>query len=149
MTTEMPSHEIRCEKEGSESTAQELGSRLRKFNEERAGPLNWKPLVLSIRNSNDELIAGLSGGFFWNTLFVDILWVDEAHRGKACGSSLLRYAEREASERGYDLVYLSSFGFQAPDFYLRQGYSLVGNLNGLPRGSKRQWFAKRVRKSVV
>ena len=145
----MPSLEIRREEEGLTSTAEDLGSRLRQFNEERAGPVNWKPLVLSIRDDNDQLIAGLSGGFFWNTLFVDVLWVDEAHREKAYGSSLLRYAEREASEHGYEVVYLSTFSFQAPDFYSRQGYNLIGELDGCPRGFKRQWFAKRLDKSVV
>lgn len=145
----MPLHEIQREEEGSTSTTQELDSRLRKFNEERAGPLNWKPLVLSIRNDSGDLIAGLSGEFFWNMLFVDVLWVDETHRGKAYGSSLLRFAEREASEHGSDVVYLSTFGFQAPDFYSRQGYSLIGELDGAPRGSKRQWFAKNLGKGVV
>ena len=126
MSTGTPSREIRREEEGSTSTAQELGSRLRTFNEERAGPMDWKPLVLSVRDESGGLIAGLSGGFFWNCLFVDILWVDAVHRRKAHGSSLLSFAEREASELGYVVVYLSTFGFQAPDFYSRQGYSLIG-----------------------
>ena len=140
--------EIVEEGEHAASVAQELGSRLRNFNEERVGPLNWKPLVLSIRTDNGDLIAGLSGGFFWNMLFIDIVWVDEPHRRQAHGSSLLRYAEREASEHAYEVVYLSTFGFQAPDFYLRQGYTLIGELNGAPRDSKRQWYAKHVQTSV-
>jgi GNAT superfamily N-acetyltransferase len=126
------------------STAQELESRLRLFNEQRAGPLNWKPIVLSIRDDGGALVAGLSGGFFWNTLFVDVLWVEEPHRGNAYGSSLLRCAELEATQQGYDVVYLSTFAFQAPGFYLKQGYHAIGELPDSPFGSKRHWFAKRL-----
>jgi GNAT superfamily N-acetyltransferase len=145
----MPAHEIHREEQDAASVAHDLASRLRTFNEERAGPLDSKPLVLSIRNENGDVVAGLSGWFFWNTLFVDILWVDEVHRGRACGSALLEHAEREASEHGYDFVYLSSFGFQAPQFYLKLGYTLIGELDGTPRGSRRQWLAKHVSRSAV
>ena len=141
--------EIRREGEASATVAKELGSRLREFNETRVGPLNWKPVVLSIRNGQGDMIAGLSGATFWNCLFVDVLWVDEAHRGKDYGSSLLRYAERDAAEIGCDIVWLSTFAFQAPEFYARLGYTVIGQLEGSPRGSTRLWFAKHVEKHVV
>jgi hypothetical protein len=40
------------------------------------------------------------------------------------------------------LVYLSTFEFQAPGFYAKQGYSVIGELENVPAGSKRQWFSK-------
>jgi GNAT superfamily N-acetyltransferase len=144
----LPPLEITIEQDTATSTANELGSRLRQFNEERAGPLNWKTLVLSIRDDSGSLIAGLSGGFFWNTLFIDIVWVDEPQRRKGYGSSLLGFAEREASEQGYDVIYLSSFAFQAPEFYSKQGYYSIGELADSPRGSKRYWFSKHLDSKV-
>lgn len=140
----MHAYEIQREDENWVSAAQELGSRLRQFTETHAGPMSAKPFVLSIRNDSGDLVGGLSGAFFWNVLFVDVLWVDEMHRRKGYGTSLLRFAEREASERGHDIVYLGTFDFQAPAFYSKQGYSLIGELHGAPRGFKHQWFAKHV-----
>lgn len=144
MSTGVRASEICREEENATSAAQELDWRLRQFTEEHAGPMDEKPLVLSIRNDNNELVAGLRGIFLWNVLFIDVLWVDVMHRRKGHGTSLLRFAEREASERGLDIVYLGTFDFQAPAFYLKQGYNLIGELSGAPRGFKHQWFAKHV-----
>ncbi|HYC44166.1 MAG TPA: GNAT family N-acetyltransferase [Burkholderiales bacterium] len=141
--------EIRREGQASASVAEELGARLRKYNEERAGPVNWTPLVLSIRDDSNHIVAGLSAAFFWNALFIDVLWVDEAHRRHGHGSSLLRYAERDACERGCDIVYLSTFEFQALAYYAAQGYVLIGQLEGIPRKSKRLWFSKHVATTSV
>jgi len=135
--------------EGGEEVAAELSRRLRQFNERSAGPLNIKRLVLTTRDEADTLIAGLLGEFFWNTLFVGVLWVDELHRGKKLGRSLLERAERLAAERLCDSIYLSTFSFQAPEFYAKRGYKQIGSLDGSPKGHERYWFAKLLGKSAV
>ena len=134
-------HQI-VEEEDPSSVAEELESRLKRFNEQYAGPANTRPLVLSVRDSAGTLIAGLTGEFFWNALYVAVLWVDEPHRGTHYGASLLHRAERIAHERGSEAVYLNTLGFQAPGFYLRQGYKVIGEMHGVPHGCTRQWFCK-------
>lgn len=125
------------------SVAEELARRLRQFNERAAGPLNSKPIVLALRNEG-ALIGGLAGELFWNALFVDLLWVDESHRQRSYGGALLRRAEAIAEKENREWVYLSTFAFQAPSFYARRGYELIGELDDVPRGSKRQWFRKAI-----
>lgn len=134
-------HQI-VEEEDPSAVAEELESRLKRFNEQHAGPANTRPLVLSVRDRAGTLIAGLTGEFFWNALYVAVLWVDEPHRGMHYGASLLHRAERIARERGSEAVYLNSLGFQAPGFYLRQGYKVIGEMHGVPHGCTRQWFCK-------
>jgi GNAT superfamily N-acetyltransferase len=130
------------ENENASAVAAELGSRLRAFNEDQAGPLKYRRLVLSVRDDDGILLAGLSADCHWNCMYLDALWVDPKHRRTGLGSSLLRQAEQFAKERSYDLIYLSTFQFQAPEFYAKHGYSLVGKLHGVPRNSSRQWFSK-------
>lgn len=125
----------------------ELDVRIVKFNEQHRGPRNIQPLVLSVRDDGGSLIAGLCGESFWNVLHVDILWVDEPYRGKDYGSALLRRAEEVAQERLCEFIYLDTFDFQAPDFYLKQGYTIMGELRGVPRGSARKWFCKSLSKA--
>src|SRR5687768_10632800 len=127
------------ESENANAVAAEIGSRLRVFNEHHAGPLKYERLVLSVRDDDGVLLAGLSADFHWNCMYLDVLWVEPKHRKKGLGSSLLRQAERIAKERSYELIYLSTFQFQAPEFYAKHGYSLVGKLPGVPRDSSRQW----------
>ena len=130
------------EKENAGAVAAEIGSRLRAFNEDQAGPLNHERLVLSVRDDDGALLAGLSADFHWHCMYLDVLWVEPQHRKKGLGSSLLRQAERIAMERPCEVIYLSTFQFQAPEFYAKHGYSLVGKLPGVPRNSSRQWFFK-------
>jgi hypothetical protein len=39
---------------------------------------------------------------------------------------------------------VSTFDFQAPDFYVKLGYTGIGELPGVPEGSRLRWFSKRL-----
>ena len=135
---------IAIENDQAAEAAAEITARLIRFNESKAGPLNRRPLTLSVRDDRGTIVAGLTGESFWNGLYVNILFVDEAGRQQGLGSALLQRAEAIARERDCSYVYLSTFEFQAPGFYVKQGYTAFGELADVPRGSRRVWFAKRV-----
>jgi predicted N-acetyltransferase YhbS len=120
----------------------EIRERLLGFNQERAGPFNDVRVVLTARAARGELVGGLVGLGFWNGLFIELLWVDEAARGQGIGTSLMRAAESEARKRGWEICFLSTWTFQAPGFYPRLGYQPFGELKGMPPGHSRTWFAK-------
>ncbi len=134
--------EIVVEESESEAVAEELGRRLREFNEVAAGALNGKSLVLSIRNDAGEIIAGLSGDMFWNAIYVELLWVHEQFRGEGYGRRLMEQAEAAAIEHGCDVAYLTTFSFQAPVFYERLGYRRLAELANVPRGESFSWMYK-------
>jgi GNAT superfamily N-acetyltransferase len=136
---------ITLEQDDRVRIAAELRSRIIRFNEARAGAMNREYIVLSLRDSAGELCGGLSGEFFWNALYVDVLWVDEALHRQGHGTHLLEEAERRAIARGCEIAYLSTFSFQAPGFYPKRGYSMIGELTDVPSGAFRRWFAKRLR----
>lgn len=121
--------------------AAELDARLSTFNESQAGPYRSETVALAIREGG-ELLAGLSAEIFWNAMHIDLLWVAAEHRHQGYGRSLVKRAEELARERGCDVAYLSTFDFQAPEFYAAMGYHVIGELAGVPRGSRRRWFAK-------
>jgi GNAT superfamily N-acetyltransferase len=135
-------HPILSENENLAEVATELGNRLIRFNEDRAGPLQTRYVALTVRDDDGRMIAGLTGEIFWNALHIDLLWVDEAYRGHGYGTSLIERAEGLAAEASCACVYLSTFEFQAPGFYARNGYSVIGELAGVPPGARRQWFCK-------
>jgi GNAT superfamily N-acetyltransferase len=146
MTTAQP---FVIEEDGSEAVATEVRARLRSFNERIAGPLNTKPLVLGVRDQAGTVIGGLVGEFFWNTLLVEVLWVDEPHRNNGMGTALLTRAEKLAREHLCDSIYLSSFTFQAPAFCAKKGYMTIGKLAGVPKGSAWHWLAKPLHTNAV
>src|SRR5437660_1555654 len=133
-------HPITTEDENLAEVAAELGSRLTRFNEAAAGPLRTRDVAFTVRDDHKAMIAGLTAEIFWNALYLHLLWVDEEYRHQGYGSSLLHRAEELAVENSCDFVYLDTFEFQAPAFYARYGYSIIGELQNVPRGSRRQWF---------
>jgi GNAT superfamily N-acetyltransferase len=73
------------------------------------------------------------------------LWVSEAQRRSGVGAALLGLFEREARARGCTLVYLTTFSFQAPGFYLRHGYLNVLETRGYTGGIARYTMHKHLR----
>ena len=59
-------------------------------------------------------------------------WVREDSRKEGWGGRMLEAAENLASDRGCRQLLVSSFTFQAPDFYRRHGYTEFARSEGLP-----------------
>ena len=112
------------------------------YNREQAGEPNQTPLVLSVRDAEGEVIAGLVGGTAWRWLVIHLLWVDAAHRRRGLGRALLRAAEAEARRGDCVAVLVDTFDFQAPGLYEREGYTVFGVLEGFPPGHRRLYFRK-------
>jgi GNAT superfamily N-acetyltransferase len=119
----------------------EIGKALRAYNTAAVGNGDYHPLAVTIRDKG-KIVAGLVAEMYWGWMYVNLLWVSERRRGKGFGRSLLERAEAEAKKRGVRNVYLDSFTFQAPDFYLRLGYREFGRLEGFPAGHDRVWMTK-------
>ena len=130
--------------EQGDALREEVLEGLRVFNEEAVGPYDIQHVRLAMRADDGTLLAGLVGMCYWNMLHVDLLWVAPTYRHAGCGTALLKRAEQIAIDRGCDLVYLSTYSFQAPEFYRKQGYQPCGRLENGPAGFFTTWFSKRL-----
>ncbi|MEV5987781.1 GNAT family N-acetyltransferase [Streptomyces sp. NPDC052051] len=94
--------------------------------------------TLSVKavDGGGELIGGLSAWTWGGLLGIEMLWVRKESRREGWGSKLLLAAEEEARRRGCDRVCVSSFTFQAPEFYQRHGYVETGRTPGIPGGAE-------------
>ncbi|MGN6605447.1 MAG: GNAT family N-acetyltransferase [Jatrophihabitans sp.] len=59
-------------------------------------------------------------------------WVREDQRGSGIGAHLLTEFERTAISRGARRVFVTSFTFQAPGFYMKLGYREIFRWEGVP-----------------
>ena len=88
---------------------------------------------LTVRiDENGKLLAGASGWTWGQAAGIAMTWVDAEQRGSGLGSALLQAFEGEARRRGCTHVFVTSFTFQAPAFYQRNGYREMFRWEGVP-----------------
>ncbi len=117
---------------------------LHAFNQEMGGPYDREPVTVLARDGAEAVKGGLLGLTYWNWLFIDWLWLSRDFRGRGLGTELLARAEAIARGRGCTAAYTDTFSFQAPNFWLRNGWVEAGRLDGMPPGHSRVWYRKRL-----
>ena len=119
-----------------------LGERIYEYNVARTQIKDGRQLAIFVRDEAGEIIAGLDGWTWGTCLYIDHLWVHERLRGQDYGTQLLLAAERESVSRGCRQSLLTTHDFQAPSFYMRFGYAIVGEFDEYPAGHK-QFFMRK------
>jgi GNAT superfamily N-acetyltransferase len=113
------------------------------FNDEASGLSGPRPLAVLIQDpETGKPVGGLWGRTAYDWLFVEMFVVPEPFRNHGPGSGILKRAEDIARARGCIGVWLDTYSFQAPDFYIKQGYQLFGTIDDHPRGRQRLFFKK-------
>ena len=110
-----------------------LDDEIATFNFDATGIRDAREFAATV-HERGELVAGVQGWTWGATGWVERLWVraDAGHRG--LGSRLLLAVESEARTRGCRQLALTTHTFQAPDFYRRHGFAVVGELPDYPVG---------------
>ena len=126
----------------SEKETEQIRKSLFKFNAGKVGDDGHTPLNIVEYDSDGNLIGGILGGTYWGWMYVDILWVREDHRKKGIGSKLLSAAEKEAKSRGCHHVHLDTMSWQAPEFYKKHGYTVIGILPDIPSRNQKYLLMK-------
>jgi|SRR5215470_12873061 len=120
-----------------------VGSGLKRFNEEKGGIGDGRPLAVIVRDPDtDQPVGGLTGRTSRGLLFVDLFFLPDDLRGGGLGSRVLGMAEEEARRRGCVSAVLYTLSFQAPGFYERHGYRVLGTVPCLPPGISRVFLTK-------
>ena len=115
---------------------------LNKFNNDIVGEDGHTPLNITEYDDDGNIIGGILGGTYWGWMYIDILWVREDCRKKGIGSKLLAEAEKEAIKRSCHHVHVDTMSWQAPDFYKKHGYEIMGILPDIPKGNQKYLLFK-------
>lgn len=115
------------------------------YNYEKIGYRDFRPLaVLASDPTTGEVIGGLSGRTSFGLLFVERFYLPDDLRRNGLGSHIIALAEEEARKRGCTRAALFTLTFQAPGFYLKQGYEIAAQLECAPPGATRMLMTKKL-----
>jgi len=120
-----------------------LEDRIYEFNSDQIEKHDGQFFAFFVRNEQKEIVAGLTGWTWANACEIRTLWVHPDLRAQGYGRSLMESAENEAKARGCNVILISTFNFQAPEFYQKCGYKLAWQLDDFPPGHHACYFVKR------
>ena len=90
-----------------------------------------------------EIIIGVGmGESKYDWLILQYLWVDERYRKSGIGTNIIKKIEYLARERNLIGIHLDTFEFQAKEFYVKNGFSIFGEIDDHPKGYKRYFMKK-------
>jgi GNAT superfamily N-acetyltransferase len=118
---------------------------LRAYNEAQAGYSDSRPLNIFARDpKTNQVVGGLLGRTSLGLLRVDRFFLPEDLRRNRLGSRILAMAEEEAKHRGCTRAVLSTLHFQAPGFYLKQGWEVAARIDCELPGHTRFYMTKKL-----
>ena len=112
----------------------QLEHEINQFNFATTGDWDGREFLADLHDDDGTLIAGVSGWTWGGTGWIDRLWVREDHREHGLGTRLLGIAAEIATGRHCRQLALSTHSFQAPAFYSRHGFEVVGEIPDYPAG---------------
>lgn len=86
--------------------------------------LHYDEFCFVAETENGEIVGAVTGRAYYNEVHIGDLIVGEGCRRSGVGSRLVLAVEEAYRGKGYDVVTLTTFGFQAPAFYQKLGYAV-------------------------
>ncbi|MGX5835176.1 GNAT family N-acetyltransferase [Aeromonas piscicola] len=120
---------------------------VRKFNFKMMGEERSQPLIIVIRDDSGEIVGGIAGRTIYHQLLIEVLWVHDDKRGQGLGIQLMEAAEREAQARGCIAAQVDTLSFQAPKFYEKMGFRIVGKVTDVKNSPDRYFLLKNYHKT--
>ncbi|MGS0695098.1 GNAT family N-acetyltransferase [Shewanella sp. 0m-4] len=132
----------------SQSVFDALVDGVRQHNFAHMGPETSKALSVVAHDSSDssgsgKLIGGVAGRTIYDNFLINVVWVDKAARGTGLGRKLMLQAETEAKKRGCTMAQLDTLSFQAPVFYQKLGFEIIGTVPSTAKSPERYFLLKR------
>ena len=93
------------------------------YGEQNGVVLNYDEFCFAAEEDGN-ILGVITGRAYYNEVHIGDLIVASSVRKGGIGSKLVRAVEDNYRGNGYDKITLTTFGFQAPEFYKKLGYEV-------------------------
>jgi len=104
-----------------------------------------KAFSIFLKNDSGKVFGGIQAFLDTESVYIDVLWVEESLQKQGYGTKLLGAAEREAIENGCTFSLVDTWDFQAEEFYLKNGYERIGEIKNYWHGHSKIFLRKKLR----
>ena len=94
------------------------------FGQESGVELNYEEFCFAAEDDAGGLLGVITGRAYYNEVHIGDLIIGKDHRRSGIGRRLVEEVEKAYSGKGYEKITLTTFGFQAPEFYKKLGYEI-------------------------
>jgi GNAT superfamily N-acetyltransferase len=106
------------------------------------GEVRDKEFSVFLKNDLGEVLGGIQAHFDTESVYIEVLWIDEKLRKQGYGTKLINAAEQEAVKYGCIFSITDTWSFQAEEFYLKNGYVRMGEIKKYWREHSRIFLRK-------
>jgi GNAT superfamily N-acetyltransferase len=100
------------------------------------------PVNVAVRDGDGILRGGVVARVALDTVYFDIVWLDESLRGGGHGRAMMAQAEEKARALGARIAWLYTLSWQARPFYEKLGYTIFGEMP-FHAGAHRRYFMRK------
>lgn len=100
-----------------------INEEFNKFANKKEVTCNYTPFAF-IAKEDDEFVGIVTGNSYYKEIHISDLIVLEKKRNKKIGSKLLKTVEDFYKGKGFENINLTTYGFQAPEFYKKCGFKV-------------------------
>ncbi|EAV9820586.1 GNAT family N-acetyltransferase [Listeria monocytogenes] len=94
-------------------------------------------------NESGEIVGGVTAKISYGELHVSLLSVDQNTQSSGVGSELMAQIERYGRANNCHHISLTTFSYQAPEFYKKCGFTELGRVKDFPiKGEEKFFFIK-------
>ena len=84
---------------------------------------NYMPFAFVAKEDN-KIVGIITGNSYYKEVHISDLIILEEYRNKQIGSKLVENVENYYKDKGFENINLTTYGFQAPEFYKKCGYEI-------------------------
>ena len=100
-----------------------IDNEFNKFATKNGVACNYRSFAFVAKEDN-KIVGIITGNSYYKEVHISDLIILEEYRNKQIGTQLIETVENHYKDKGFENINLTTYGFQAPEFYKKCGFKV-------------------------